>query len=829
MAEMQIQKAQTYKGIRRQVIFSFLFLLLCHSVSGQLHYSIAEELRKGSVIANFTKDLGLDINELSSRRFRIVSRVSEKYFSVDLNNGNLFVKDRIDRETLCRTTATCVLIFDAMVANPLNVFPVKIEIQDINDNPPKFFPDIIHLEITEGTAVGTHLALQNAEDPDIDINTIQTYRLSDNQYYTLDQKSESSFPELVLENPLDREMQNTHELTLMAFDGGNPVRTGTALIKMTVTDVNDNVPAFTQAVYKASISENSPVNTTVLYVNATDKDEGINAQITYSFSKTSENSFHTSMFNINPSNGEITTTGNINFEVTRHYEMSVQAKDGGGYIAHSKVLIEITDENDNAPEMAIASLSSPVPEDSAPGTVIALIEVHDQDSGENGEVDCQIVGTVPFQLDSSAGRFYRIVTTSTLDREKIPWYNITIVATDKGSPQLSSRKFIRLDISDVNDNSPVFIKSNYATYLLENNIPGASIYRIQASDLDTGDNAKVIYSISSMDNEDFPVSSYFSINIKTGVLYGQRSFDYEQLKEFQIQITAKDNGFPSLSSNTTLTIHVLDQNDNAPIILYPSMGNSGLVLFEMVPFSSEQGSLITKVVAVDADSGHNSWLSYHFMQMSESPPFAISQHTGEIRTSRVFQEKDVLKHKVVVVVKDNGDPSLSATVTISLIVADHFQQVVPKLKNQSSGEFPPSNLPVYLVIALALISLLFIITVTLAIISKCKMAKPSPSLDFSTNLYSQVDPRIISNFNNGTLPLPYSYNVCVALESTENDFTFMKPSQSVPIENLIDAVDSGLGNESLKDTLSPSSAIQVSHSDKIYLSMLITRNISNEL
>ncbi|XP_041442056.1 protocadherin gamma-B1 isoform X35 [Xenopus laevis] len=805
MAEMQIQKAQTYKGIKWQVIFSFLFSWLCHSASGQLHYSISEELRKDSIIANIAKDLGLDINELSSRRFRIVSRVSEKYFSVDLGNGNLYVKERIDREALCRTAATCALTFDAMVANPLNVFSVKIEIQDINDNPPQFFPDIIHLEISEATAVGTHLELQNAEDPDTGINTIQTYRLSDNKYFTLDQKSENNFPELVLENPLDREMQNTHELTLIAFDGGNPVRTGTALIKITVTDANDNVPVFTQAVYKASISENSPINTTVLNVNATDKDEGINAQIIYSFSKTSANSFHNNMFSINPTNGEIKTKENLNFEVTRHFEMTVQAKDGGGYIAHSKVLIGVTDENDNAPEMAIASLSSPVPEDSAPGTVIALIEVHDQDSEENGEVDCHIVGVVPFQLDASTGRFYRIVTTSSLDREKISWYNITIVATDKGSPQLSSRKFIRLDISDVNDNPPVFMKSNYAAYLPENNLPGASIYRMEASDLDTGDNAKVIYSISSMDNEDFPVSSYFSINIETGVLYAQRSFDYEQLKEFQIQITAKDNGFPSLSSNTTLIIHIIDQNDNAPIILYPSMGNSGSVLFEMVPFSSEQGSLITKVVAVDADSGHNSWLSYHFMQMSESPPFTISQHTGEIRTSRVFQEKDVLKHKVVVVAKDNGVPSLSATVTISLIVADHFQQVVPKLKNQSSSEDHPSNLPVYLVIALALISLLFIITVTLAIISKCKIAKPSP--DFG-HLYSQVDPRMISNFNNGTLPLPYSYNVCVALESTENDFTFRKPSQNVPIENLIDADDSGLGNETLKDTLSPSNTIQ---------------------
>ncbi|XP_041444716.1 protocadherin gamma-B2 isoform X5 [Xenopus laevis] len=803
---MKFHHSEKSKEIRWQVTFSFLLSWLCHSVSGQIQYSIVEEMRKDSFIANLANDLRLDIKDLSSRRFRIESTISQKYFSVHLENGNLYAKDRIDRETLCRTTPTCLLTFDTVIENPLNIFSVKIEIRDINDNPPKFFYDTITLEMIELTIPGTRFALQTAEDPDIGINSVQTYKLSESQYFTLHEKTRvdgSKIPELVLEKYLDRETQNLHKLFLTAFDGGNPVRSGSALVRIIISDANDNIPVFTKEVYKVSISENSPINSTVICVNATDKDEGLNAQITYSFSKSSDNLLYTGIFDIHPTNGEIRTISSLNFETVQNFEMSVEAMDGGGFVAHSKVLVEITDENDNAPEISIASLSATVPEDSPPGTLIALIKVQDQDSGENGEVDCQIMETAPFQLVVSSSTYYKIITTSSLDRENASQYNLTILCTDRGSPKLFTTKHIRLNISDINDNPPVFKKSTYVAYLTENNLPGTSIYKIHAHDSDTGDNAKVIYSISSTNMKNIAVSSYFSINIETGVLYAQRSFDYEHDKEFQMEITARDNGSPSLSSNTTLTIHIIDQNDNAPNILYPSNESGGSSLFELVPLISEQGTLITKVVAVDVDSGHNSWLSYNFIQILDTSPFSINQHTGEIRTSRIIQEKDDLKHKVVVLVKDNGDPSLSATVTISLIVANHFQQVVPKLSNQFTNEESQSNLHVYLIIAVALISLLFIIAALLVIISKCKDSKLPPALaPLNTSLYSQVDPRMLSNFNSGSLPLPYPYNFCVTLDSTENDFTLIRPNQTAPIKNLIDTDNSDLGQETLENILS---------------------------
>ncbi|XP_069825382.1 protocadherin gamma-B1-like isoform X30 [Dendropsophus ebraccatus] len=787
------------EGLRWQVIFPFLFSWLCHSVSGQIHYFINEEIRKGSIVGNLAKDLALGIKDLSNRKLRISSHVSEKYFTINLDNGDLYIADRIDRETLCRAAADCVLTFDAVVENPLNVFNVKINIQDINDNHPMFIHDTVRIEMGEASSPGRRFVLQKAEDLDVGINSLISYRLSANEKFRLGEETGmdgSVFPELVLEKSLDRETESIYELILTALDGGNPIQTGTTMIKVVVTDFNDNSPIFTQNVYKVSVNENIPVNSTILQVSASDEDEGVNAQITYSFSTMANDILQT--FIINPTNGEIKTRSHLDYEATKNYEISVQAKDGGGLAAHAKVLIEVIDENDNPPKISISSVLNPIAEDSDVDTVVALLEIRDHDSGENGEVQCLIIGDVPFQVVSSASNFYKIVAKNILDREKTTSYSITVQASDRGYPELTSRTIIQLDVSDVNDNAPVFEKLTYTAFVPENNAQGASIFSIQARDMDSGDNAKVFYSLTSIKNEETPLSNYLSINPVTGVIYAQQSFDYEQHKEFNIRINARDNGSPSLNGSTSLRISVVDQNDNSPVILYPSPELDSST-FEMVPWTSEPGSLVSKVVAVDADSGHNAWLSY-FLQSSEPSLFTIDQHTGEIRTSRVFQEKDIMKHGIMVLVKDNGIPSRSASVTLNLVIALNFQQVLPELNSQPSKIEPQSNLQFYLVIALALISFLFMVTVIIAVVSKYKESKSASSFGaMSTSLYPPVDPRFTSLFNNGTLPLPYSYDVCVTLDPSEREFAFLQPQHNVPVDSLIDADDSGIGSENLKN------------------------------
>nr|XP_014343525.1 PREDICTED: protocadherin gamma-A3 isoform X9 [Latimeria chalumnae] len=753
------------EGIVLLILFDFCVVI------DQIRYSIPEEKELGFLVENIVKDIGLNIRDLNDRRLRVVFGSKKQYFDVDLENGHLYVKEKIDREELCGESSLCVLHFEIVVENPLNLYQAEMEIKDVNDNSPTFAMNEQQLQISEATLPGTRFPLDSAQDPDVGSNSLQSYFLSSNDYFTLDMQTSatgSKHIELVLEKPLDHEKQRDHLLTVIAVDGGVPVRSGTIQIHIIVLDANDNAPVFAQSTYKVSLMENTLIDTLVIKINASDNDEGSYGDITYGFSRITRKTRQ--LFNLDSVTGEIRVNGVLDFEDIRDYEMNVEAKDGGGLYAHCKVLIEIIDANDNPPDVTITSLSNSIPEDAVPGTVIALLKVNDLDSGNNGEIHCYILDDSLFKIKSSFEKYYTVTTDGTLDREEISEYNITIITKDRGSPPLSSSTIIYLQITDVNDNPPMFQKTSYTVYIAENNAPGSSIYVVESWDPDWNQNARVTYSLMESQIHGLPSSLYISINSDNGQIVALSSFDYEEFREFEIRVKAQDGGSPSLCNNATVKVFILDLNDNAPEVLYPSLIGSSAVI-ELAPRSSEVGYLVTKVVAVDADSGQNAWLSYRLLKVTESGLFQIGLHTGEIKTSRSFQDTITVKQILHILVKDNGQPSLSVTVTLSILLAESFTEVLSDISSLTDDSEHNFSLTLYLVISLASVSFLFLLTIMILLVIKIRKATNVRRFASAGTGLSAMSSLKFPAMYGEKSPMPtYSYGLCLNTDPGNSEF-----------------------------------------------------------
>ncbi|XP_036431583.1 protocadherin beta-15-like [Colossoma macropomum] len=758
------------------VLFSFVLAV----VHCQIRYSVPEEMNKGSVVGNIVQDLGLDVKRLKSGRARIFTEDSREYIGLNVDKGTLVVRERIDREELCAQVTPCSLHFQIILENPMEMHRVDVEILDINDHAPVFARKEINIDIGESAVPGARFSLDSARDPDVGLNALQRYTLNPTDHFTLKELSRNDgtkYVEMVLQTALDREQQEEHKLILTAFDGGSPQKSGTVKITVIVIDANDNPPVFSQPVYLVSLSENARKGSTVVIVSATDKDKGPYGEVTYSFPQ-STGVESIDIFTINSDTGEIKLNGLLDYEKSKQYELNVEARDIGGLTDTSKVLVEITDVNDNAPVISVISFSNPIPEDSAPETVIAMLNIKDIDSGKNGQIKCSVNSDLPFRIKSSSSNFYSLVTDQYLDREKVSEYNITIRATDEGSPSFSTNKTLQLKISDVNDNAPVFQRQSYTAYVMENNTPGVSIFAVTASDKDSGNNARISYFLEDVLVNGVSASTYISVHAESGEILAVRSFDYEQTKEFNIRVKAQDGGNPPLSSNVSVKIIIQDQNDNAPQVLYP-VQTGGSVVAEMVPRSADVGYLVTKVVAVDVDSGQNAWLSYKLQKATDRALFEVGAQNGEIRTVRQVTDKDAVKQKLTVVVEDNGQPSRSATVNINVAVADSFPEVLSEFTDFTHDKDYNDNLTFYLVLALAVVSFLFIVSIIAILSVKCyrwrrerlfyKSGANLPVIPYYPPLYADVG-------GTGTLQHVYNYEVCRTTDSRKSDLKYARPS-----------------------------------------------------
>uniref|UniRef100_A0A8D3E3W3 Protocadherin 2 alpha a 1 n=1 Tax=Scophthalmus maximus TaxID=52904 RepID=A0A8D3E3W3_SCOMX len=713
------------------VFFCLPLMVVIHldGISAQIRYSIQEELKSGTVVGNVAKDLGLDIGRLAERNLRVVSGTKQDLFKMNAREGLLIVEKRVDREELCAKTAPCVTNLKAVVENPLEMHQVIIEILDVNDNSPKFPEENYTLEVLESAVVGSRFQMEGAHDLDVGVNSLQSYKLNHNPYFRLETEEsgeDGKIPFLILQRPLDREQAAEHWLLLTATDGGKPSKSGKINITVIVSDVNDNSPVCERQKYTITIKENAPAGTSLLAVNASDSDEGMNGEIEYSL-RGKLRGMSADPFELDSRTGKLTVKGGLDYEEKQVYEIKVLAADRGAVSlsTHCNVIVRVEDVNDNQPEIEITSLSSRIPEDAPPGTVVALMGVTDLDSGVNGQVVCSVPGHLPFDLKPSHdGQSYSLVTKDYLDKETIHMYDITITAKDLGSPALSSTKVIHVDVLDVNDNRPLFTESPYTFYVPENNKAGMSMFSVSATDADGGENAAVTYSLERK-SAGHTVTSFLNINEENGTISALKSFDFETLKNFHFHVVASDSGTPSLSSNVTVNVFILDQNDNAPVILYPVISSNGSAEgVEEIPRNVNAGHLVTKVRAYDADIGYNGWLLFSLQEVTDHSLFGLDRYTGQIRTLRSFTETDEAEHKLIILVKDNGNVSLSATATVIVKLVEPKEAFAASDVKSSTKADEDNNVTFYLMITLGSVSALFLISIVVLISMQCSKSSP---------------------------------------------------------------------------------------------------------
>ncbi|XP_076142728.1 protocadherin-1-like [Alosa pseudoharengus] len=724
------------RGATLAWITLLLLVSLCSAVTG-IQYQLNEEMPPNTLVGSLASDQGLpDTGHLYKLE------VGAPYLRVDGKTGDIYTTEvPIDRETLkdCRYLFEgdpCYLEFEVSITDLIKgqsprLIEGRIEIMDLNDNTPQFSSPILSLSIPENTHVGTLFPIPTATDKDSGSNSIADYSLTAPpdaaSLFSLQvaQDTDEKLPQLIVLGNLDREARDSYDLSIKVSDGGQPARYSSALLRVTVTDVNDNPPRFERSHYEAELLENSPTGHSVLQVKANDSDTGPNGEVTYSLHQAS--AMVQRLLNIDRTTGIIYVKGLVDREEVGALKFYVVAKDQGPPVKSSKVQVTITikDQNDNAPTITIRGIGlvthedgvANISEDTPVGTPVALVEVSDRDEGENAIVTCVVAGDVPFQLTRASEsanekkRKYFLRTTTLLDYERIKDYRIEIVGVDSGNPALSSTNSLKVQVTDTNDNAPIFSpslfevefaeenqpgdkvldvvasdadsgtdnpprfeRSHYEAELLENSPTGHSVLQVKANDSDTGPNGEVTYSLHQASAM---VQRLLNIDRTTGIIYVKGLVDREEVGALKFYVVAKDQGPPVKSSKVQVTITIKDQNDNAPTI---TIRGIGLVTHEdgvaNISEDTPVGTPVALVEVSDRDEGENAIVT---CVVAGDVPFQLtraSESANEkkrkyfLRTTTLLDYERIKDYRIEIVGVDSGNPALSSTNSLKVQVTD---------------------------------------------------------------------------------------------------------------------------------------------------------------
>ncbi|KAM6985054.1 protocadherin-8 [Aplochiton taeniatus] len=727
-------KCCTVKGVRQ--FFMLAILLLYTAECTTTRYFTYEEDTPGTEIGNLSQDLKIDPAEDMETSFRFMQESNSSVIQIREVDGLLSVGETIDRELICPRSPRCFIAFDivAFSKEKFQLIHVEIEVKDINDNSPIFQRNETHLEISENVPLDSRFPLEIAVDHDVGSNYVQNYYISPSSNFVVDVRSKEDgkkYAALVLVKQLDREVEDSYTIEVTATDGGVPPKSGSMTVYIKVLDFNDNSPTFEHNSLKVELNEDAPIGDRVLKVHAFDPDEGVNGEVVYGFVD-GQFSEAARIFNIDTYSGDVTLKALVDFEKKRSYELNIKAFDLGVNAVPStcKVVVDVIDVNDNAPEITIKPMTSTsdgvayITEAAATESFVALISTSDRDSGSNGYVRSSLFGHEHFKLQQAYGDTFMIVTTTSLDREKISEYNLTVVAEDLGTPPFKTVRQYTIRVTDENDNPPLFSKTVYDVSVMENNIPGSYVTTVVARDLDIGKNSKVSYKL--IDSEvagGGAMSTYVSIDPVSGSLYSLRSFDYETLQQIELTIQAEDKGSPQQSSTSTIRIRVVDQNDNYPFFTFPLLRNESADI--TLPYNAPMGYLALRVQGEDADEGVNGELAYRIVR-GDPMLFTMNKDTGEIALKQglVSEIGDVLEIKIAV--SDNGRSPLSASATIRFVVSETQptqDQVVIVLEPSQKESLDAS---VVVIIMLSGGCALLLIAIVIVVVT-CKMSRGESS------------------------------------------------------------------------------------------------------
>lgn len=697
-------------GVRSQEVLCVLAALVVVTRGQEtvVSYTIPEETGEKFYVGNVARESRLygNVSEdvFQQMKFQILTQGNEDAarFVIDESTSTIRTAVNLDREIICPKQVDCTLNFnvavylkdaDTGVLDLYKIIRVRVIIEDLNDNKPDFFNKEVSLEIAENTNVNTGYPTDGAVDLDRGANnSIQRYVMEPaNGMFGLEviQKQDgSSDLNIVVKYPLDRETTSFYQLIIYAVDGGVPPKSGSVKINITITDENDNVPVFSEREYNKSVEENTPINSTIVHVTATDSDAGNNGLVRYRFSARPPNNV-LETFEIDSETGVITSKAILNYEKTKKWSFDVEAYDSGSpsRTATVTVNINIININDNYPQINInlPPGGTEISEAAHVGSFIAHVAVFDEDS-DSQVITCQLLGD-DFRLeDFKIANNYKVILNKELDHEVQDSYDVTIVCEDSGVPPNSNETSFVVKVQDVNDNYPVFKQKNYELTIPEE-VYQSIMIQAEATDKDSGDNGKVTYGLQKGSD------TRFSVNSRTGLITANTVFDREVDPEIRLHVLAWDSGNKSLTSTATVVVNITDINDNAP--KFPSSPLT-IRLLESEPMQS------VNLNVTDPDFGNNGQFTLTFPQNDYlSEYFEFNSVTGEIKTLKPIDREEIPYFKFWVKAVDKGVPQMSSSAEVILQITDRNDNI-PAIRypnNANNTKVIPVSAPIGFIIA----------------------------------------------------------------------------------------------------------------------------------